>query len=63
MAKSHLRWSAASGSAKVKVLKILARGWEPGVSIGTGRDRKENKKAASDGGPERTFEHQNYNII
>ena len=32
--KSHLRWSAASGSQKVKVLRILARGWEPGLAIG-----------------------------
>ena len=32
--KSSRRWSAASGSTKVKVLKILARGWEPGLAIG-----------------------------
>jgi hypothetical protein len=51
--KSHLRWSAASGSAKVKVLRILARGWEPGLAIGkvlADRRRAKRQPQSTEGG-------------
>jgi hypothetical protein len=51
--KSHLRWSAASGSAKVKVLRILARGWEPGLAIGKvleDRRRDRRRPQSTEGG-------------
>jgi len=53
MAKSHLRWSAASGSAKQKVLRILARGWEPGLAIGkvlADRSRAKRQARSTEGG-------------
>jgi hypothetical protein len=34
MPKSHLRWSAASGTAKRKIERLLRRGWQPGLAIG-----------------------------
>jgi hypothetical protein len=44
MAKGHLRWSAASGTAKQKVLRILARGWEPGLAIGKVLESRKRKR-------------------